>query len=427
MTSDWHEELDSLSESQRRRLAEYFRRTGRFSCGTSQQMLRAYVVAAHGTSVESNDLRDWLKTQLPDAMIPQEIVLLREIPRLPNGKIDVARLPARSLETSDTRLRSPKTEVEKTLAAIWCELLGLSEVGLDDDFFEVGGDSIIGIRVLSRARQAGILLQPKDFADGATIAELSGAAERIGNIAEVVEEAEDHPENRRCLFRLDGIGNTIQYHLLDFTETSSPTFRELRTVRFDRDYSRSTRLEEMAADYLNQIRKIQPNGPYMFISMDCGAHVAYETAQQLFQSGEDVSFFGVCESTPPLRAPSVMTKYLLKGLRYLKRMDFRGFIQGIRLTQRRGILLKERNSTDPAKNRFEHGLTINNYIPRTYPGRITVFQSREYHQKNRGPENIRHWKSLAVVEPEVVILDGTIPLDIVSDTYKDHLLSRIPS
>ncbi|WET13128.1 non-ribosomal peptide synthase/polyketide synthase [Pseudomonas sp. D3] len=108
------------------------------------------------------DLKAWLLGRLPEYMVPTHLIALAQLPVTANGKLDRKALPLPDAAAQQT-YSAPETPVQQTLAAIWSDVLGISQVGLDDNFFELGGDSIISIQVVSRARQAGIRLSPRDL------------------------------------------------------------------------------------------------------------------------------------------------------------------------------------------------------------------------------------------------------------------------
>ncbi|MEA2691507.1 MAG: hypothetical protein QOJ16_894, partial [Acidobacteriota bacterium] len=118
------------------------------------------------------DLRRFLQAALPEHMVPGAFVYLDSLPLTPNGKIDRGALPAPEAPSATSRTL-PRTEVERHLAEIWAAVLGLSEVGVDDDFFALGGDSILSIQVTSRARRAGLALTPRQVFEQPTIARLA--------------------------------------------------------------------------------------------------------------------------------------------------------------------------------------------------------------------------------------------------------------
>ncbi|NNF13171.1 MAG: amino acid adenylation domain-containing protein [Gemmatimonadetes bacterium] len=138
--------------------------------------LTAYVVS--DVQSKPDELRVFLSKRVPGVMIPAAFVHLEAIPLTPNGKIDRAALPAPGAEDPPgaTPYRSPGTPTEVALARIWSDVLGGIRVGLDDDFFELGGDSISAIRVAARAAKAGMTLDPQDLFRHPTVSALAARA-----------------------------------------------------------------------------------------------------------------------------------------------------------------------------------------------------------------------------------------------------------
>lgn len=124
-------------------------------------------------------LRTWLKERLPEQMVPAAFVTLDALPRTPGGKLDQRALPPLDTERPrvDTEYTAPRDDRERTLAGIWCELLGVKRVGVHDNFFELGGDSILSIQVITRANRAGLRLTARHLFQHQTIAGLAAVAD----------------------------------------------------------------------------------------------------------------------------------------------------------------------------------------------------------------------------------------------------------
>jgi len=135
--------------------------------------LVAYTV--HRDAVTIDELRAFLATRLPDYMIPAAFVFLDEMPLTANGKINRAALPLPNAARPETYV-APRTDAERSLAEIWGDVLDVALVGIHDNFFTLGGDSIRSIRILSRARARGLEYSFQDLFARPTIAELTGAA-----------------------------------------------------------------------------------------------------------------------------------------------------------------------------------------------------------------------------------------------------------
>ncbi|WP_042918693.1 non-ribosomal peptide synthase/polyketide synthase, partial [Pseudomonas tolaasii] len=148
----------------------------------SGKQLVAYLVsdAEHGALRES--LKTHLKAQLPDYMVPAHLIVLAGMPLTANGKLDRRALPQPDPEANRQQYVAPRSELEQTLAAIWCAVLNVQRVGLDDNFFELGGDSILSIQVVSRARQAGIHFSPRDLFQHQTVQTLAAVATRTEQV-----------------------------------------------------------------------------------------------------------------------------------------------------------------------------------------------------------------------------------------------------
>ncbi|MFI9324914.1 amino acid adenylation domain-containing protein [Kitasatospora aureofaciens] len=143
---------------------------------TGRKRLVAYLVADRG--LPAGELRAHLTGSLPDYMIPALFVPLDRLPLTPSGKVDRRALPEPDLRAGrpESRYTAPRDETEHTLAAIWAEVLGVERVGVHDNFFDLGGDSILSIQVVSRARQAGLHLTSKLIFVHQSVAALAAVA-----------------------------------------------------------------------------------------------------------------------------------------------------------------------------------------------------------------------------------------------------------
>ena len=140
---------------------------------TSCTALVAYVVSATGTNVRPLSLREHLLEHLPAAWIPSQFVMLDALPLLPSGKLDVQKLPAPELNQESPVNTSPRDAVEEQLAELWAEVLRRTQPSVNDSFFALGGDSILCLQVVARARRRGLRFTPKDMFERPTIAQLA--------------------------------------------------------------------------------------------------------------------------------------------------------------------------------------------------------------------------------------------------------------
>ena len=149
--------------------------------------LVAYVTAAGAASPIEDELRSRLRAELPDYMVPSAIVLLDALPLSPNGKVDRRVLPA-----PDDGARppghdyvAPGTAMEKRVSDVWATVLGKAHIGVEDNFFDVGGDSLLLLRVVARARHSGVEITPLDMFRFPTVRALA---------AHLTEGAGDSPD-----------------------------------------------------------------------------------------------------------------------------------------------------------------------------------------------------------------------------------------
>ncbi len=134
--------------------------------------LVAYVSPQPGAEVDSATAREALQKTLPDYMIPSVIVVLQSLPLNPNGKVDRKALPEPEFENAEN-YEAPQGEVEEALAAVWSEVLGITQVGRHDNFFELGGDSILSLQIVTKLRRAGWKITPRQLFERQAIAALA--------------------------------------------------------------------------------------------------------------------------------------------------------------------------------------------------------------------------------------------------------------
>ncbi|ONM50457.1 non-ribosomal peptide synthetase [Nocardia donostiensis] len=165
--------------------------------GAGATMLVSYVLPAPDANPDTADLTADLAQVLPDHMVPAAIIVLDQIPLTPVGKLDRRALPEPVLETR--AYRAPRTRAEEVVAAVIGEVLGIEQVGVDDDFFALGGDSIVSIQVVSRARAQGVEFAPRDVFEARTVAALAARASVAGSAGDESGELPATPTAVRLL------------------------------------------------------------------------------------------------------------------------------------------------------------------------------------------------------------------------------------
>ena len=147
----------------------------------ADKRLIAYVVMQEAVEVTSHELRTYLKTRLPDYMLPSVIVKLEQMPLNANGKIDRMSLPApdQSQDASSQLYQQPRSPIEELLEAIWCDVLAVTSVGVTENFFDIGGHSLLATQVMSRiSSSVGVDIPLRKIFEGPTIEELARCVQR---------------------------------------------------------------------------------------------------------------------------------------------------------------------------------------------------------------------------------------------------------
>ena len=262
--------------------------------------LVAYVVPATDATVDPVTVRRHVAALLPAYMVPTVVSVLPELPTTPNGKVDRSALPA-AAQTVGMRGRGPRTPQEQVLCGLYAEVLALPAVGIDDNFFELGGHSLLATRLIDRIKQTlGNQLGFRGLLEAPTVAEL---ARRLG-----VDTSEEPFEvimplrssgTGPALFCVHPMGGPswVYSPLLMHVGPDFPVYG-LQPRNLARPEPMPESIAAMAADYVAQMRGVQPKGPYHVLGHSFGGIVAHEMAVQLREAGEEVALLGVLADYP---------------------------------------------------------------------------------------------------------------------------------
>jgi amino acid adenylation domain-containing protein len=388
--------------------------------------LVGYVVARSPGQPAASELRDYLKDKLPEYMIPAAFVFLDALPLTPNGKLDRKALPKPGPDdlTADV---APRTPIEQWLREIWAEVLGVERVGVHDNFFDRGGHSLMGIRLINEiCKELQIDMPLRRLFECPTIATLAESLEadlsraatdrRANSPWRYLIELKPGPGKRPVFFLPGGIGGDYEflvYARLTHFVGDDFSFYGLRARSADGSESAHRSVEEMAADYLKEMRALQPEGPYYIVGNCIGGIVAYEIARQLKLQGQGVRLLALMDTWCP--TPQRYSRYrknlfrdrlkeriafALAGWRhqyYIARMRFhwRQF-QEMGWQERLPYLLRKTavvvsdsartlskasgpangapHQTDVKRRQIQEGYidTLRRYRPRPYPGRVVM-------------------------------------------------------
>jgi len=262
--------------------------------------LVAYVVAAEGRQPTLGELRRDLKDSLPGYMMPSALVVLDRLPLTPNGKVDQRALPAPvgTRSTSAASYIAPRNLTELSLVDIWEEVLNCRPVGVTDDFFDLGGHSVLALRVMAQVqKQFGLDLPLSTFFEGGTVEHLASLIRlRTPTKQTHLVRLQAGGEGRPIFFMHPIGGGVVCYAYLARHLAAEMPVYALGAFEVDDPHER---LETMAAAYIEEMRGAQPRGPYMLGGWSFGAFVALEVARQLRAQGEEVALLAVLDSEAP--------------------------------------------------------------------------------------------------------------------------------
>jgi amino acid adenylation domain-containing protein len=243
-------------------------------------------------------LRAYIKENLPDYMVPATFVLLDKLPLTPNSKIDRRALQAMKIER-DRRgesLIEPRDVVELQLAHIWEELLDLTHVGVRDDFFSLGGHSLLAVRLMARIQRSfGQNLPLASLFQGATIEKQARLLreQEPDHSASVLVPIQPKGEGLPFFCVHPGGGNVLCYQGLSNLLGLEQPFYGIHARGLLENQLPHTRIEDMAAYYIENIRRVQPDGPYLLGGWSMGGVIAFEMARQLEARGQRVSLLAL--------------------------------------------------------------------------------------------------------------------------------------
>jgi len=278
--------------------------------GPSGARLAAYVVATDGATVDVHAIRMALTAELPDYMVPAAFVVLDALPLTPNGKLDRRALPAPEVDRAEQYV-APRSAAQRWLARLWQDVLRVDRVGLDDNFFALGGDSLLSLKVISRVRAnkaLGIDLKLRDLMRTPTIGQLLP-----DGVAASADSASAAPPTALRVLAQGPTGGTLPpvacVHaalgtLFDYDAIVAQLGGERTVYGFQsrtlvdpawQDISPAA----IAADYVREWRAVQPQGPYLLLGWSLGATLATWMARELEAQGQAVQWLGLIDPFVP--------------------------------------------------------------------------------------------------------------------------------
>lgn len=416
--------------------------------GAETKRILAWVVPHEGQAPTPAELTTYLAGQLPAFMQPDGIAVMDAFPLNANGKIDLASLPDpenRPGPGADVPHEEPDGRTESHLAAIWQELLGISGIGRHDDFFALGGHSLMALRMFSRINREfhkslplAALIQHPTIATLATLLDPPAAAQPVavqpvakplpntgvpgrGHVVTLAEGGKQLP-----LFCIHGgDGGVLFYRGLATLMPPELPFHAIESLELGNSGRvDETMIEATAAAYIRNILRIQPAGPFRLAGYSFGGVVAHEMACQLVERGYQVEFLGLFDThnpAAPARAYSLPERL---GVFWHQSADFplhtrlgllrKRIVEGIRTNRSVRAELKAARAAGPApaysdlrriQVREENWRAMGVYQPRPFKGRITLFKTSFVNDKVERPADYG-WSGLASSGLDIVSVSG---------------------
>ncbi len=367
------------------------------------KQLVAYVVTNQEQGLTTSELRNFLMEFLPNYMVPSIFVMLDALPLTPNGKVNRRVLPVPDQERPDLErdFVAPRDTVELQLTQIWAEVLSIQSIGVRDNFFELGGHSLLAMRLFAQIKKIfgkelalPTLFQAPTIEQQASILQQSEWSAPYKSLVKI-QSGDSQPP----FFAIHAAYSSVvmYYNLARHLNPKQPVYG-LQPQGLDEKQVPQTRIEDMAADYIKEIRTVQPEGPYFLGGFSMGGMVAFEIAQQLHFSGQKVAILALFDTHSPgwLKPLPVHTRVSrhLNNLLRLKLKDKLTYLQkksAGRFDSDHMQPLPQAQDKSPLQEAHEQA--DKDYVPQVYPGRAILFRARE-------PLEGR-WSEWCSVDPEL--------------------------
>ena len=407
---------------------------------SGDKRLVAYLVAEHEGGPAANELRIFLREKLPEFMIPAAFVTLSELPLTAGGKVDLRALPTpdRTRPDLEKTYMAPRDALELKLTHLWEEVLGVQPIGVRDNFFELGGHSLAAVRLFALIeRRMGRKLPLATVFQGATIEHLATILRQSAQHARQSSLVAIQPGGKmRPLFLIHPAGGHVfpYVQLAHCLGLNQPCYG-LQAKGLEEGQSPQTRIEDMAAYYIEALRSLEGAGPYRLGGWSAGGVVAFEMAQQLHAQGHKVALLALLDA----RIPSAEEDFADEDFEATLLADFIRYF-GLSLGSRESLarLPKDELLTRVLEQAKLAGLiptdveasqahpfielckadfrATRNYVPSRYPGRITLFRAAQ-ELSGMSSDPTLGWSKWAAEGVDVHVVPG----NHASMVYKPHV------
>ena len=272
-----------------------------FANASGEKSLYAFYTEKNAET-NAQAIKDELKKKLPGYMVPEMILKVDEIPLTSNGKVDKKSLISTAKEKkilSTNEIVNPTNETEEFVLSLWKKILKVEAMGIDDDFFDLGGHSLKAVQLMAEIKkQKAINIPLASLIQNSTVRTFAPllSSDKKDSFWQCLVPI--RPKGTKTpLFLIHGAGlNILLYQSLTRHLKDDRPIYAFQAKGLDGRQELSNDIEEMADDYIEEIKKIQPNGPYMLLGFSLGGFIAYDMAKKLAAQGNEVGFAGVIDS-----------------------------------------------------------------------------------------------------------------------------------
>jgi thioesterase domain-containing protein/acyl carrier protein len=337
-------------------------------------------------------------------MIPSVFVMMDELPLTATGKVDRLALPEPDATRPELGVNfvAPRDELETKLAKIWEEIIGIDSIGVRDDFFDLGGHSLVAAQLFHQIQ--------KMFGRELPLIALLHAP-TVGQLADILRQEEwSPPWSSLVEFQSGGSkppffcvhacnGEVFFYADLARHLGREQPFYGLRAQGLDGQQAPHTSIEDMAAHYIKEMQIVQPEAPYFIGGGGVGGRIAFEMAQQLLALDQKVGLLVLIDAAAPIPASLNSRKslghYFRRSIHHLRHRQLTIILRNIVRNQRRRVTRRFKpRHTQLVRNALE--MARRSYIPKVYPGRIIYFLSGKREKAPGGVQAaIGDWYDLA--------------------------------
>jgi len=389
------------------------------SADSGKIALAAYIVPRKGVELSSfqGEFRSYLASRIPEYMVPSTFTALETLPLTANGKVDRKALPApvRKVE----RAVAPRNFVETQLLTIWQQVLQLHGIGIRDNFFNLGGNSLTAMKLLAQMEKVFGRLPVSWLFEAPTVEQMAAKLTDAGikRSWRSLVAIQPHGEKPPLFLVPGGIGNPLTSTNFALSLPPDQPVYGLQFVGLDGSRPPLKTVEEIASHFVSEIQSIQREGPYHVGGHCLGGVIAFEMAQQLTAKGHEVAVVTMIDSFPPsvyrpplpytirLRQVSIVVQKLGRFCRFSTAEKMARLRQKIR----DGRTLGDQLSSERHLNKLDQLMweantnAIRNYQPKPYKGKVVLILCDGGTLRDTDPR--LEWVALSGADPEIHRLD----------------------